>query len=707
MSDSGNEAKKLGELLVESGLIPAEKLPEGLEYARANKLPLGRVLLTWHLLKKEDLESALHSQALIKVDQLPAAIAAKAIALSSRENISIDRALKRLGWQPDKFVQGEPHSLAIAREEVNTARAAFGPYHPETAMALLNYADTCAEEEHSEEAETAYKKTISIVEQCFGTQSPEMAAVLPKLAELYFTQDRFKESEQYFWRTYEIKQALLGDDAMEVAECLQSLAELYEVQSEYLQAERYYLASIGIKERILEADDPELLESLKKLVLVCKQRQKRPEQKVTGEVIVDAGLLTREKIDEALELAKKYNIPIGRTLVSMRQLAEDDLQRVLHARLLMLDGALPASIVIRALKWASKQGTSVEQALRAMGWKKEDTAEQKQLESLLKSSEELVRLEKALTPDHTDVGIKCVELADLYAGANNCREAEVLLGRALRIFRDNLSDSDMITANTLVNLSDILTRQGKFAEAETDLSEALSITESVLGKASNRTAEVLQQLGKLKLMTTDFTGALESYRRSRDICEKNSNSDPGGLSNLYEMEGDCLAHLRDHKSAVESYERALVLREKSTISSGNPQITGLENKIGLLYMSIGDAVSAIKHYERAVELTEKAVGAVHPSIAFALLNLADASVALKDHVQASQHYRRAVIIIEQISGPVHEDTAKVLEHYMRFLNDTGMTEEATKIDRRIREIRTAGAPRATVVQLRPVMRKDR
>ncbi|MBY0548930.1 MAG: tetratricopeptide repeat protein [Candidatus Obscuribacterales bacterium] len=708
MSDPGNEAKKLGELLVESGLIPADKLPEGLEYARANKLPLGRVLLTWHLLKKEDLESALHSQALIKVDQLPAAIAAKAIALSSRENISIDRALKRLGWQPDKFVQGEPHSLAIAREEVNTARAAFGPSHPETAMALLNYADTCAEEEHAEEAETAYKKTISIVEQCFGTQSPEMAAVLPKLAELYFTQDRFKESEQYFWRTYEIKQALLGDDAMEVAECLQSLAELYEVQSEYLQAERYYLASIGIKERILEADDPELLESLKKLVLVCKQREKRPEEKVTGEVIVDAGLLTREKIDEALELAKKYNIPIGRTLVSMRQLAEDDLQRVLHARMLMLDGALPASVVIRALKWASKQGTSVEQALRAMGWKKEDTAEQKQLERLLKSSEELVRLEKALTPDHTDVGIKCIELADLYAGANNCREAEILLGRALRIFRDNLSDSDMITANTLVNLSDILIRQGKLAEAETNLSEALSITESVLGKASNRTAEVLQQLGRLKLIATDYAGALECYRRSRDICEMNSSSaDAGGLSNLHELEGDCLAQLRDHKGAIESYERALVLREKSMISSGNPQITGIENKIGLLYMSIGDAVSAIKHYERAVELTEKAVGAVHPSIAFALLNLADASVAMKDHEQASQHYRRAVIIIEQISGPVHEDTAKVLERYMQFLNDTGMTEEATRIDRRIREIRTGSGPRATVVQLRPVIRRDR
>lgn len=706
MSDPGNEAKKLGELLVESGLIPADKLPEGLEYARANKLPLGRVLLTWHLLKKEDLESALHSQALIKVDQLPAAVAAKAIALSSKENISIDRALRRLGWHPDKFIQGEPYMVAVAREEVNTARAAFGASHPETAMALLKFADACAEEERVAEAEKAYQSTIEIVEQCFGTQSPEMAAVLPRLGQLYFSQDRFKEAEHHFWRTYEIKQTLLGDDALEVAECLQSLAELYEVQSEYIQAERFYLASVGIKERILDADDPELMESLKKLVLVSKQREKRPEKRITGELIVDAGFLTKEKIEEAVSLAQKYNIPIGRTLVSMRQLSEEDLQRVLHARMLMLDGALPASVVVRALKWASRQGTSVEQALKAMGWKREDTAEQKQLERLLRASEELVRLEKALTPDHTDVGLKCVELADLYAGANNCREAEILLQRALGIFRGNLSEADMIIANTLANLSDILTRQGKFNEAEGYLSESLQITETILGKASNKTADVLQQIGKLKLLSSNFKGAIENYRRARDILEKNGGSDANLIAGLFELEGDCLAQLKQHQEAVECYKGALAIREKSLLSSGNPQITGLENKIGLTYMSMGDAVSAIRHYERAVELTEKAVGAVHPSIAFALLNLADANVMLKDHLQAGQNYRRAVIIIEQISGPLHEDTAKVLEQYMAFLSRTGMSEEAAKVERRIKEIRATSAPRATVVQLRPVLKRE-
>ncbi len=707
MSDSGNESKKLGELLVESGLLPADKLPEGLEFARANKLPLGRVLLTWHLLKKEDLESALHSQALIKVDQLPATVAAKAIALSSKENISIDRALRRLGWQPDRYIQGEPYLMVVAREEVNTSRGAFGESHPETGMALLKFADACAEHERFDDAEKAYNETIEIVEQCFGNQSPEMAAVLPRLAEMYFSQDRFKEAEQLFWRTYEIKQALFGDDALEVAECLQALAELYEVQSEYLQAERFYLASIGIKERILDADDPELVESLKKLLFVCKQREKRPEKRVTGELIIDAGLLTREKLEEALVLSKKYNIPIGRALVSMRQLSEDDLQRVLAARLLMLDGALPASVVIRGLKWASRQGTSVEQALKQMGWKKEDTAEQKQLERLLKASEELVRLEKAQTPDHTDVGIKCVELADLYAGANNSREAEVLLCRALRIFRDNLGNNDATTANTLLNLSDILVRQAKFADAETHLVEALGICERVFGRTNIRTAEVLQQLGRLKLICLDFAQGLEYYRRAIVIVEKNTGSDQAVLSNLYEAEGDCNARLKNTEDAMASYQRARHIREKAMISCGNPQITGLENKTGLLYLESGDAASAKKHFERAVELTEKAVGAVHPLIAFALLNLADANVILQDYQEAGIQYRRAVIIIEQIAGPNHEDTARVLEHYMRFLVKTGLTEEANKVDRRIKEILATATARSTVAQLKPVTRKDR
>lgn len=707
MSDSANESKKLGELLVESGLISADKLPEGLEYARANKLPLGRVLLTWHLLKKEDLESALHSQALIKVDQLPASIAAKAIALSSKENISIDRALRRLGWQPDRYIQGEPYLVAVAREEVNTARTAFGESHPETGMALLKFADACAEHERFEDAEIAYQQTVEIVEQCFGNQSPEMSAVLPKLAQLYFSRDRFKEAEQLFWRTYEIKQALFGDDALEVAECLQSLAELYEVQSEYLQAERFYLASIGIKEKLLDADDPELIDSLKKLLFVCRQRERRPEKRVTGELIIDAGLLTREKLEEALTLSRKYNIPIGRALVSMRQLSEDDLQRVLAARLLMLDGALPASVVIRGLKWAARQNVTVEQALRQMGWKKEDTAEQKQLERMLRSSEELVRLEKALTPDHTDVGVKCVELADLYAGAANLREAEVLLGRALRIFRDNLGNNDVTTANTLLNLADILIRQSRFTDAETHLVESLAIYERVFGKGAPRTAEILQQLGRLKLVCLDFPEALEYYRRAIQVVEQTAGPDQAVLSALYESEGDCQARMKNTSGAIEAYQRARSVRQKGMISSGNPQITGLENKMGLLHLEVGDAAAAKKHFEKAVELTEKAVGAVHPLIAFALLNLADANVALQDYHEAGVQYRRAVIIIEQISGPNHEDTARVLEHYKQFLSKTGLVEEATKIDRRIKEILATSTARSTVAQLRPVIRKDR
>lgn len=707
MSDAGNESKKLGELLVESGLLPADKLPEGLAYAKANKLPLGRVLLTWHLLKKEDLESALHSQALIKVDQLPASVAAKAIALSSRENISIDRALRRLGWQPDRYIQGEPYMVVVAREELNTARSAFGESHPETAMGLLKFADACAEHERFEDAEQAYLETVQIVEQCFGNQSPEMAAVLPRLAELYFSQDRFKEAEQLFWRTYEIKQALFGDDALEVAECLHSLAELYEVQSEYLQAERFYLASIGIKEKLLDADDPELIESLKKLLFVCKQRERRPEKRVTGDLIVDAGLLTREKLEEALVLSRKYNIPIGRALVSMRQLSEDDLQRVLAARLLMLDGALPASVVIRALKWSARQNTTVEQSLKQMGWKKEDTAEQKQLERLLRASEELVRLEKALTPDHTDVGVKCVELADLYAGASNLREAEVLLRRALRIFRDNLGNNDITTANALLNLSDILVRQAKFPDAETQLVEALGICERGFGRTHARTAEVMHQLGRLKVICLEFGEALEYYRRAIQVIVKQASPDQAVLANLYEAEGDCNARMKKTDEAIEAYRRARGVREKAMISSGNPQITGLENKTGLLYLENGDAASAKRHFERAVELTEKAVGAVHPLIAFALLNLADANAALQDFQAAGVQYRRAVIIIEQISGPNHEDTARVLEHYMRFLVRTGLSEEANKVDRRIKEILATAGARSTIAQLKPVTRKDR
>ncbi|MBX9685544.1 MAG: hypothetical protein K2X27_02510 [Candidatus Obscuribacterales bacterium] len=83
MSQAEEKPKKLGELLLGAGLLPQESLNEGIAYAQEHSMPLGRVLITLKLLRQEDLESVLHSQALMKMDRLPARLAVKAIATAA------------------------------------------------------------------------------------------------------------------------------------------------------------------------------------------------------------------------------------------------------------------------------------------------------------------------------------------------------------------------------------------------------------------------------------------------------------------------------------------------------------------------------------------------------------------------------------------------------------------------------------------------
>lgn len=701
MSESTEDKKKLGELLVASGLVSAEKLPESLEYAKEHRMPLGRVLIQWRLLKEADLESALHSQALMKIDRLPTSLAVKAITLSAQDNLSIESALKRLGWQVDRVPGAEAHEVSLAKEKLATAGSAFGSRHPETALAAANLADVLVRHEEYAEAEKFYTQAMTVVEACFGKSSKEMSALLPRVAELYCVQDRFAEAEETLWKNYEIKEALLGSEHLEVARCLEDLAELYDAQSEYLQAERFYLSSIGIKDKHLDEEDPELLNSLKKLIFVSKQRERQPLSKATGELLVDAGMLKQDKLEEALGLAREYHLPLGRALINMQALSDGDLQKVLQAQVMIKDGTLPAYLVIRSLKIACKYGISIEQALKNIGWKKENSAEHKQLERLLKASDMLVTSEKTAGADHPDVAIACVDLADLYAGAGNLKEAEALIKRAQAIFEQHHGKDHLTTAGALFNLAEVYLRQGKFADAEELLVRVLAIRSAQLGDRHNETAEAYELLGKLKMALKDHEAAIKSLETALAIKQKLLGIDQPQIAALIETIGDAKLAAGNFEAAFASYQKALTIREKS-LSSGNPQVTGLLNKMGALYVSKEEPATALKYFERAEELTETMFGAAHPLVALALMNLAECTAKMANYQKATEYYKRAIQVMESVAGPDHEETATVLERYSEFLKRTGMHEEAAKVDKRVGSIRSSLGSRRTVVALKPL-----
>jgi tetratricopeptide (TPR) repeat protein len=701
MSEAEEKPHKIGELLVSAGLVPPDRLDEGLDYARKNSLPLGRVLITLKLVSEEDLESVLHSQALMKMDRLPARIAVKAIALASSSHISIDRALKKLGWFSDKYVEGEAISIAVAREQLANAESSFGLDHPETAACCVKLAELLSDNRKYLDAELLYNRAAKIVEECFGQQSLEMAHLLSQIGAHYFAQDLFSEAEKFYWQAYEITVTLLGDQHLTVAECLEDLAELYDVQAEYLQAERLYLSSIGIKEKLLEADDPELLSSLRKLVLICRQSEYEPESKTTGQLLVDAGMVEQAKVEEGLAIAKKYNVPLGRALITLKQLTQEDLQRAMHAQLLMKDGGIPGYVVVRALKAACRMNSNVADALKKLGWKREDPADQRHLDLLLRCSDDLIKLEQKLTPEHPDVAKKCIELAELYAGQSNLREAEILLKRALNIFLDHVGEDDLSTAATLCNLAQIHSRQGRWEEANHLMERAVNQARKRSPKGSHELADYLEKQARILNASGNAKEALLKMTELLTLGRKLEKGDTAYVSQLLELQGDIFLAQTQLEQANKIYGQSLTIREK-VLTSANPQITGLLNKIGEIEMKLGNHEVALKNFQKSLDVSRKMLGNNHPLLAMAELNLAGCYAEMKQHPQAKESFKQAIQIMERGSGESDESTAVVLEQYSAYLKSSGQLHEAQEIDKRVAAIRSNSDARATAINLKVV-----
>lgn len=91
----------IGDLLVRAGLITSRDLINALQIGRENGLPIGNVLCVNGFVSEKELSSALRVQALVRDRLLPEDFGIDALTAIRGENISLEEALDRQGWQSD------------------------------------------------------------------------------------------------------------------------------------------------------------------------------------------------------------------------------------------------------------------------------------------------------------------------------------------------------------------------------------------------------------------------------------------------------------------------------------------------------------------------------------------------------------------------------------------------------------------------------
>jgi eukaryotic-like serine/threonine-protein kinase len=242
-------------------------------------------------------------------------------------------------------------------------------------------------------------------------------------------------------------------------------------------------------------------------------------------------------------------------------------------------------------------------------------------------------LEQALGIGRRTVGSQHVRVAQslndlgvLQRELGNLAAAEPLLRESLATRRRLLGSVDKDVAVTLVELARVVKDRGHSAEAETLAVEALAIRQKVLGDEDRNTATSKNEVGLLLWERGDLDGAERLLRENVATSERllgldhpNVGASKGNLGNLLNAKGDAIGAevlLRENVRV----RRHVFGENHSEYAMSLPSLAGaLESQ--------GKLDEARELLEQAMRIAEPQLGAAHPRVITAGLDLARVRIA--------------------------------------------------------------------------------
>lgn len=383
---------RIGDLLIRVGILKPEDLKEAMQIAGESGLPIGRVLIMSGYLAEQELKSALQAQSLIKDGAVAEDLALKALALSAREGVAMESALKKLGWErKETTVTNKLGELLLAahvvtKEQLDEAlKTSFetglpmgrimvltGALSDGTLTAVLNAQvmirdGKITREQAIEGVRSAQQRRVSF-EQCLVDHGyyrlPARQHI--KLGELLVLAGLLSES-----------------DLMNVLELglvnNKPLGEIL-VQSGFVT--RGILdAALRFQEMVANGTLSPLhaaealghvhTKGISIAAAVAEIGQLKPEPHETirlGELLKLAGFITHSDIEKAVELSSKNSSLIGKMLLVTGMIDESMLHAALRSQFLIREGFLKVEQAIVALNLCQRSQVSFDDALEELGW---------------------------------------------------------------------------------------------------------------------------------------------------------------------------------------------------------------------------------------------------------------------------------------------------------------------------------------------------
>jgi tetratricopeptide (TPR) repeat protein/CHAT domain-containing protein len=300
-------------------------------------------------------------------------------------------------------------------------------------------------------------------------------------------------------------------------------------------------------------------------------------------------------------------------------------------------------------------------------------------EPLLKRS--LALREKALGPQHHDVGLSLNNLAVLYRAQGRYAEAELPFKRSLAIFEKALGPEHPVVATTVNSLAGMYHEWGRYSEAEALYQRSLTIFEKAVGPEHPSVAPQINNLGLLYQDQGRYAEAEAFHKRALAIQEAANGPNHADLVPALANLGTLYYRQGRYSDAELAMKRALSKHE-ATLGGNHPDLAASLNNLAELHRAQARHAEAEPLYKRAIDILEAAFGPNHPNVGASLSNLAELYRKQGRYADAELLARRALTIRETAFGAENELTSSALITLATVLGAQGRYAEAEPLFRR-------------------------
>lgn len=577
--------KRLGDLLLEAGYVSAADLEKAVEVSRKNFQALGKVLVSSKLLTQQDVTDALEVQKICKIEGMTGSLAVRVLKEMREHGMTMNDALKTIGWQNDAFRHGkDPEEVTKAKAYLRDQGIYEGlPY----GLELIKIADCYLQNQLYARAEVKYEEAIVTLEESLPESACELAGTVRKLGNLAVQQKRFAEARQFFEQAQLCLEGTGNKPSEEFFNLLSALASLNLSRRKYADAEKNFKDGVQILEELGKKDDPRLYETIKAYAAASQLLTREPDKIALGELLIASGILTEADLKKALDHGKEAKIPLGRSLVTLQLVDEENLHTALQVQILVRNGEMPAQLGIWLMRYAAGTGKNLDEMLELFAYRPK--SRDMYTEELKEANATMHRLEKSLPADHPDLGFAIGAVARIFFLRQQWIEADLMYKRAFSILgsvQQTSSPESMLT---------VMDQYCEFKAAEQDFDETIRLAKLAVqlrakqfGQSSVPYAKGIETLAAHFCSKDDHSTAIGCLDRALLVREKLYGPADREIVLCLELKGDCCIHGNDLMDAITVYNRALEIAENE-MGHTHHHTERIREKLSKAAHEVGDA----------------------------------------------------------------------------------------------------------------------